>query len=123
MRLVKLFLIVILTLTLHWGWAQVEQDDAAYAANNPIKSVHIYPNPASEFLHVKIDKIPVEKVKLSLHSIIGNQMEIESEIVDDVEHEGKVIRVRVKDLAAGYYLLAVKDDESKFRGTFKFLKR
>jgi hypothetical protein len=122
MRLAKLFLIVILTSTLQWGWAQVEQDEA-YASNNPIKSVHIYPNPASEFIFVKIDKLPVEKVRLTLHSIIGNQMEIETEIVDDVEHEGKVIRVRVKDLAAGYYLLAVKDDDSKFRGTFKFLKR
>jgi hypothetical protein len=45
-------------------------------------------------------------------------MEIETEIVN--EHE---LRVRVKELASGYYLLAVKNEEANFRGIFKFLKR
>jgi hypothetical protein len=119
MRLVKLFLVVMLASAFQWGWAQSQQDDPGISPErDPIKSVHIFPNPATEFLHVKVDEFTADKVKLTLHSIIGNQMEIESEVVS--EHE---LRVRVKDLASGYYLLAVKDGESKFRGTYKFLKR
>jgi hypothetical protein len=82
------------------------------------KTIHLWPNPAVEYVHVKVEQIPASKVKLKVHNIIGNEMDIETEIVD--EHE---LRVRVKDLAAGYYLLAINDDESKFRKTFKFLKR
>lgn len=83
-----------------------------------IKSVQVYPNPAFDFVHIRIDQFPVSNVKLTLHNIIGNEMNVETEVVDD--HE---IRIRVKDLAAGYYLVALKDDEDKFNGTFKFLKR
>lgn len=85
---------------------------------NLTKSVHLFPNPATEYVHVKLDQFPAEKVKLTVHNIIGNEMDIETEVVNEDE-----IRVKVKDLASGYYLLAVKDDESKFRGTYKFLKR
>jgi hypothetical protein len=53
-----------------------------------------------------------------VHNIIGNRINIETEVID--EH---TLRVKVKDLASGYYLLAIKDPESKFRGTYKFLKR
>jgi hypothetical protein len=45
-------------------------------------------------------------------------MQTESEVTD--EHE---VRVRVKDLTMGYYLIAVREDQSQFRGTYKFLKR
>lgn len=123
MRLVKLFLVVIMALASQIGWAQVLPEESAISQEtDPIKSVQIFPNPATEFLHVKLNDFPAEKARLTLHTIIGNTMDIETEIVEDHD-QGKVIRVRVKDLAAGYYLLAVKDDESKFRGTYKFLKR
>lgn len=124
MRLVKIFLICLMAIAYQGGWAQqVFQDDYASALEtDPTKSVQIYPNPATEYLIVKLNDFPAEKARLSLHTIIGNQMDIETEITEDSNNE-KVIRVKVKDLASGYYLLAVKDDESKFRGTYKFLKR
>ncbi|SKC89871.1 T9SS type A sorting domain-containing protein [Ohtaekwangia koreensis] len=83
-----------------------------------VKSVHIFPNPAVEFVHIRIDQFKAQDIKLSLHNIIGNEMNTETEIVD--EHE---LRVRVKDLASGYYLLAMKDKDSKFTSTFKFVKK
>lgn len=82
------------------------------------KAVHIYPNPAVEYVHVRLEHVNMDKVQVSMHNIIGNEIRIERERVD--EHE---IRVRVKDFDAGYYLLALRDDQSKFRGTYKFLKR
>ncbi|HYC84198.1 MAG TPA: T9SS type A sorting domain-containing protein, partial [Chryseosolibacter sp.] len=79
---------------------------------------HIFPNPAVEYVHVRTVDVPASKIKLAVHNILGNKMEIETEIVDEYE-----LRVRVKDLSSGYYLLAIKDEDAKFRGTFKFLKR
>jgi hypothetical protein len=124
MRLVKFFLICIMAAASQIGWSQAlpEEYAATSQERDPSKSVRIYPNPATEYLIVKLNDFPAEKVRLTLHTIIGNQMDIESEIAED-ENQEKVIRVKVKDLASGYYLLAVKDDESKFRGTYKFLKR
>lgn len=82
------------------------------------KSVQIFPNPAVEFVHVKIDQVKAQHLQLSVRNIIGNEITVETEVVDEYE-----LRIRVKDLAAGYYLLAMKDNETKFRGTYKFLKR
>lgn len=98
--------------------SQPEMQPPASQEMNLTKSVHLFPNPATEFVDVQLDQFPADKVRLTVHNIIGNQLAVETEILD--EH---LIRVKVKDLASGYYLLAVKDDESKFRGTYKFLKR
>jgi hypothetical protein len=123
MRLVKFLLVAVMALAFESGWGQaVSEEYASAQERDPAKSVQIWPNPATEYLTVKLNDFPAEKARLTLHTIIGNQMDIESEIIED-ENQEKVIRVKVKDLAAGYYLLAVKDDESKFRGTYKFLKR
>jgi hypothetical protein len=80
--------------------------------------IHIFPNPAVDFVHVRLDKVPVREVIFTVHNIIGNEITVETEVIS--EHE---IRVRVKDLDSGYYLLALKDDKDHFRGTYKFLKR
>jgi hypothetical protein len=118
MRLVRLicFLVLISASLLSMAQAQSEQNPS-----DGVK-VQLYPNPttpSTEHLYVKLDnEIPAAKVTVALHNIIGNKMEIETEVVS--EHE---LRIRIKDLAAGYYLVALKDEETKFRGIFKFLKR
>jgi hypothetical protein len=33
------------------------------------------------------------------------------------------VRLKVKDLATGYYLVAVRDEQLQFKATYKFLKR
>jgi hypothetical protein len=85
---------------------------------DPFKLVQLYPNPAVEYLVVHFAEPHAQTVKLTIHSIIGNPVEVEREIVD--EHE---IRLRVKDLPSGYYFLAIKDEASSQRGSFKFVKR
>lgn len=82
------------------------------------KSITLYPNPTTEFVFVKLGLLDSNHTKLTLHNILGNELTIETEVVD--EHE---VRVRVKDLPTGYYLLAIRDEQSSFRGTYKFLKR
>jgi hypothetical protein len=119
MRLFRLicFLVLASAFQLAIGQTQPEQDFTERS------KVELYPNPttpSTEHLYVKLldSEIPASKVSVALHNIIGNKMEIETEVVS--EHE---LRIRVKDLAAGYYLVALKDEETNFRGIFKFLKR
>lgn len=118
MRFLKLVLLVLLLSAFQLTIAQSQPEAPVSQEFNVTKSVHLFPNPATEWVDVKLDQFPAEKVILTVHNIIGNKLAVETEIRG--EH---VIRVNVKDLSAGYYLLAVKDEESKFRGTYKFLKR
>ena len=82
------------------------------------KSISIYPNPAIDFVNVKLAELNAHQAKLTVYNILGNEVQVEMEVIDD--HE---VRVRVKDFATGYYLIAVRDEHTKFRGTYKFLKR
>jgi len=106
-------------LTASIAMAQI-RDDSFFSHRNPdpIKSVSIFPNPAVEFVNVKFEAPVARQVRLTVHNVIGNTMELESEVID--EHE---IKIRVKDLADGYYLISVKDDRLNLSSTYKFLKR
>lgn len=120
MRLVRLICFLMFA-----GASQLTMAQAQYDQTTPFQErtkVQLYPNPTdpnTEYLVVKLEQIPAEKVNVAVHNIIGNRVEVETEVVG--EHE---LWVKVKDLASGYYLLALKDEgDSKFRGTYKFLKR
>ena len=91
---------------------------SAMDKNDPVKVVQAFPNPATEFLNVHFEQPQARKIKLMVYSIIGNTVDVETEIVDDFE-----IRLKVKDLSSGYYLLALSNPETSFKNTFKFLKR
>lgn len=83
------------------------------------RKISLYPNPATEdYVYVNLDALPSAKVKLTLHNIIGNEIPAEVEIVSPSE-----LRLRIKDLASGYYLVAIREEGSRFKGTYKFLKR
>ena len=69
-------------------------------------------------IYVKNPAPIANKVRFSVHNVIGNTMELESEVID--EHE---IRIRLKDPATGYYLISLKDERTNLSSTYKFLKR
>lgn len=98
--------------------AQSPESLASYDPIDPERFAKLYPNPASEFINVKLESPHAKKVKLALHSIIGNVINIDSEVLDDY-----LIRIRVKDLPEGYYFLAIRDEEANFKSSYKFLKR
>jgi hypothetical protein len=101
--------------------AQAQQKDEMTASGtfqDISKSVSIFPNPAIEYLNVKFENPIARKTKLTVHNVIGNIVEVETETIDEFE-----IRIKVKDLPVGYYLLAVRDEGSNTRSTIKFLKR
>lgn len=102
--------------------AQAQQKDEVNSQGNPQytvqNSVSVFPNPAIEYLNVKFNEPIAKTAQLTVHNVIGNAVDVEAETID--EHE---IRLKVKDLPVGYYLLAVRDEGSNSRSTIKFLKR
>jgi hypothetical protein len=100
--------------------AQVREEPSFHEPDNgdPVKSVSLFPNPATDYLTVKFEWPHARRIKLAMNTIIGNSLEVESEIVDDFE-----VRIKVRDLPSGYYLLAIHDDETNSRSIYKFLKR
>ena len=79
--------------------------------------IEIYPNPAVRFLIVNVKNSTLKNTEFEMHSIIGNSMTIN---VQDLG-QGK-FRVPVEHFATGYYFLVVKDEETRFKRAYKFLK-
>ena len=83
-----------------------------------VKPVKLFPNPAIDYVHVKFEAPQAKTSTFTLHNIIGNTLETETEVVDEFE-----VRVRVKDLSAGMYLLSIKNDYTRLKGAYKFIKK
>jgi hypothetical protein len=118
-RLVLSGLLVIAAFAISFGQAQQPVQTEYGGIMDVAKHVQLYPNPSvDEWINVKVESVKAEKIEISMHNIIGNPLQVESEVVS--EH---VVRVRVKDLSAGYYFLALRENESGLRGTYKFVKK
>ena len=110
------FLAIWLAFAVQFSFGQGREGYSA-VNNDLLKAVKLYPNPATDFLVIRFEAPIARTVKLQLHTIIGNELEADAELVDEYE-----IHLRVKDLPSGYYLLSMKDDGHQ-RNSFKFLKR
>ena len=106
-----------LLFTAFWAFSQ-SAPEAPLKQGAIGSAIQVYPNPAIDYVNVKFDHLDSDNVRLSLHNIIGNEMEAEQEVLGP--HE---VRIRLKDFAAGYYLVAVRDEETNFMGTYKFVKK
>tara|TARA_A100000171_G_scaffold423_1_gene661 strand:- start:3873 stop:4250 length:378 start_codon:yes stop_codon:yes gene_type:complete len=86
--------------------------------NDPKVKVEVFPNPTSDFLTIDLSKLDLKKPKIEIRNIIGSKMEMTSEDLGDKKH-----RVDVTSYPRGYYLVLVKDDQSKFQQTIRFSKK
>ncbi len=114
MKAVLLFLIVLIAGQLCYG----QGHDDSFRVGDPSKSVQVYPNPVVDYLTVKFESPVAKTSRLEIHTIIGNSLELEQDLIDEFE-----IRVKVKDLPTGYYIIAVYDIQNNSRGIYKFLKK
>ena len=85
-------------------------------AQSTVDAVKIYPNPATETLNIVVDDLGSEKSTISIHSIIGNKMQVD---IDKLNTNS--FRAHIKDLPQGYYLVVVKS--KNINSTVKFLKK
>lgn len=120
MRLVLKISIFSLFLAISFsGYSQSSSSSSFYAESVPVeKLVQMYPNPATDYLTIKLQTPNAATMNLAVHSVIGNILELEREVIDDYE-----VRIRVKDLPSGYYFLSIKEDNSGLKASYKFLKR
>lgn len=93
------------------------QDKNPFEQGQQINKIDIYPNPAVEYLIVQVSNSRMQKVEFEMHSIIGNLMTVQVQDMGDGRY-----RIPVESLATGYYFLIVKDEASRFKKAFKFLK-
>ena len=114
----KFFFITLLAMIASLAGFSQGLDEGATTASDPVKKVELYPNPATEFLNVKFEIACAKRIKYTVHNVIGNTIEVESEFID--EHE---LQLKVKDLPVGYYLLSLRDPETNIKSIFRFLKR
>lgn len=113
----KIFRIVVTSLLLGIGLVQAQPRDDAFFNDDP-KAVQLFPNPAIDFINIRFERPDAKTASVSLHNIIGNEIPIEAEVLD--EHQ---IHLKIKDLPTGYYLVTVRQGESNSRNILKFLKR
>lgn len=115
-NIISALLLMMLTVQLVFG--QSREEGTFSGKPDPIKSIQVYPNPATDVVNIKFEVPIARKVNLSVHNLLGNSIELETELVDEYE-----VRIRVKDLTSGYYFVSIRDDHANLRGTYKFLKR
>lgn len=123
MKYLRILLVVLAVTVVHLGYSQAPNSAPEGMSGNPVqneslKSVKLYPNPSVEYLSVKFEAPIAKRVKLNVHNIIGSEMPLESEVIDDFE-----LHVKVKDFSAGVYLLSIRNDETGHKSAFKFLKK
>jgi hypothetical protein len=82
-----------------------------------ITDVELYPNPANEYLNIKLKNSNLKNVQFEIYNVIGNKLEIEFDAVNSENY-----KISVKDFSSGYYLLIVKDPISRYNKAFKFRK-
>jgi len=120
MKLGKFILIAFSMMVLSkLSFGQVSNEHLPLSFNSDLmKTVQVYPNPATDFVNIKLELPVAKRLKIDLHNIIGSSLDVETEVIDDFE-----IRIKTKDLPLGYYMIALRDADSGVKGSFKFLKR
>ena len=85
----------------------------------------LYPNPATDYLYVRIDllKNQFSSPSFEVRNILGNEMPIRSE-----QYREDTYRISVSDFPSGYYLLTIScsdcgSDQSNYKESYKFLKQ
>lgn len=111
-----IFLSTLITFTFSHA-QEVDLPSISHGDKEKKNEVVIYPNPATDMVTVKLPAHSHENYAVSVLNIIGLLQNVEQEYTDN--HE---IRLRIKDLPTGYYLLSV-EGPNEYRKMFKFLKK
>ena len=82
---------------------------------NAIKTLEIYPNPASEQLFVKLDnKLVAQKIDLAIYNSEGKCIQnISNKIIPNT-----IVEIDISNLTKGGYFLHVISNENESVGTF-----
>jgi hypothetical protein len=115
-----IFIFIISVSGVFYSGEAFSQDDFARSEgpSSFIKSTKVFPNPAVDYLHITTEHVSIENIDFTLHNLIGNKLPIEPEKMKENE-----MRIYVKDLAPGYYLVRMVDKSTNAHHIIKFVKR
>jgi len=77
--------------------------------NNPVdQDAAVYPNPATDFVFVRTDRLPFptsanSELSIKVVNILGNTMTTSTELID-----ARTYRIDLSQYPAGYYLLIIQ---------------
>jgi|TARA_B110000263_G_scaffold132793_1_gene115380 hypothetical protein len=81
-------------------------------------NIELYPNPATDYITVKFqNKLNVDDFEFKIHSLIGNQLNFDSERVSDRE-----LKIDLKNISKGIFFLIINEKNDRKRKILKFLK-
>lgn len=118
----KSFTLVILGIcTFFLAFPLQGQDNSALVESSisaELDQIEVYPNPAIDHIYVSVEEEVFDQIKLEMFNIIGNQVQLNVEKVNDSEY-----RIPVSTYNTGYYLLLISDRAGRVNKAFKFMKR
>ena len=79
-------------------------------------TVDIYPNPATDYVNIRMNEMPLSKCMIMLSDVTGRIIEM----MDVVSSE---TRLEFTNLAQGRYFLSVKSQDGKVNESFKIVKQ
>ncbi|MEC8679776.1 MAG: T9SS type A sorting domain-containing protein [Bacteroidota bacterium] len=89
-----------------------------FQERNDIYNAEIYPNPASEYINLKINSdIEIDNIQFSIYTLIGNEMSLDMEKISEKE-----IRFNLNNYNTGYYFLSVRNQKDNKSKILKFSK-
>ncbi len=95
-----------------------ELDRFGASAMDKKNVVSLFPNPAVDYIQVKVENSTLEEPQVKLYNVLGNEVEVTLR-----EEEEGIYNINISQLPAGYYFLAIRDEKTYFRETYKFVKR
>ena len=118
-------LLVFFTLLCSLGAPQATAMHEEKGSNPSEQDAAVYPNPAQDFVFVRVDRMPFSwsadaDITIEIVDILGNPMKVQPEQVNPTTY-----RIDLSQFPSGYYLLVAHcancaDTE---KGLFKFLKQ
>ncbi len=91
-----------------------------FQERNDLYNAEIYPNPASEYINLKINSdidIDIDNIQFSIFTLIGNEMTLDMEKISEKE-----IRFNLNNYNTGYYFLSVRNQRDNKSKILKFSK-
>lgn len=82
-----------------------------------VLDVQVFPNPTTDLLHVKIRSSALDKVNLSIHNLMGEEV-----FRGKYAAISNTIGINTKPYAAGTYILTIHDANNHTLGTYKIIK-
>lgn len=89
------------------------QAKSTFIANNAIKTVKFFPNPAVSFINFEFDKIYDKSYSLLIYNFIGKK-------VFEVKLSEQKINIPLADFYRGVYIFQVRDKQENIIETGKF---